>query len=72
MCVCVCVCACVCVRVHVCVCVCVADRVWRPGPEDGRDNDGQDSWKKVYLNFGFVFIQDMVERALVEEIVGEW
>lgn len=32
------------------------------------------NWKRVYLEFGFVFIQDMVERALIEEIVndGEW
>ena len=44
-------------------------RIWRPGPEDGRRNFG-DLWKRVYLQFGFVFIQDMVERALVEEIIG--
>ena len=64
----------VCVKSFQCVCVCVCVcRVWRPGPEDGRENPF-DSWKRVYLEFGFVFIQDMVERALMEEIVaaGEW
>ena len=44
-------------------------RVWRPGPEDGRLEEFS-SWKRVYLEFGFVFIQDMVERALMEEIVA--
>lgn len=43
-------------------------RVWRPGPEDGR-SDPLDVWKRVYIEFGFVFIQDMVERALMEEIL---
>lgn len=42
------------------VCVC---SVWTPGPE----NTG---WKKAYLSQGFSFLQDMVERALAEEIVG--
>ena len=58
--------------VHVLTCSCelyTHDRVWRPGPEDGR-NDPLNSWKRVYLEFGFIFIQDMVERALLEEIVA--
>ena len=56
---------------YVCVCIC---RVWRPGPEDGR-LEALYKWKRVYQQYGFVFIQDMVERALLEEIVathGEW
>jgi hypothetical protein len=44
-------------------------RVWKPGPEDGR-LETLSVWKRVYLEFGFVFIQDMVERALLEEIVA--
>ena len=47
-----------------------APRVWRPGPEDGRDHAIRDQWKRVYLDYGFIFIQDMVERAVVEEIVA--
>ena len=35
--------------------------MWRPGPE----NQG---WKRRYLDAWFIFIQDMVERALVEEL----
>ena len=48
----------------------VVHRVWHPGPEDGRDLEGLGIWKRVYLEYGFVFIQDMVERALIEEIVN--
>ena len=39
-------------------------RVWTPGPE----NSG---WKKRYLFGMFIFIQDMVERAMAEELVGQ-
>ena len=38
--------------------------VWFPSPENY-------IWKKRYLNGFFIFVQDMIERAMVEEIVGE-
>ena len=57
---------------HTLVFLYILYRVWRPGPEDGRSNI-LGNWNRVYLEFGFVFIQDMVERALLEEIVaGGW
>ncbi len=37
--------------------------IWHPGPEDAR-------WKKLYFSGLFIFLQDMIERATVEEIVG--
>jgi ABC-type multidrug transport system ATPase subunit len=37
--------------------------IWSPGPDNT-------SWKKRYLDAGFIFIQDMVERGLLEAIVG--
>ena len=37
--------------------------VWIPGPE----NEG---WKRVYLGGMFIFVQDMVERALAEHFTG--
>ena len=30
-----------------------------------------DHLKKLYLKSGFIFLQDMIERGLTEEIVGE-
>ena len=37
--------------------------VWFPGPED-------QSWKARYIYGFFIFVQDMIERAIMEEIVG--
>ena len=45
---------------RVCVCVC---SIWHPGPEDAW-------WKKVYFSGLFIFLQDMLERATVEQIAG--
>ena len=39
-------------------------RVWFEGSE------GDLIWKRRYLGGGFIFLQDMVERAVVEQIVG--
>lgn len=41
----------------------VKERVWYPGPEE-------EFWKRRYLTGGFIFLQDMIERASLEEIVG--
>ena len=38
-------------------------RIWYPGPENLE-------WKRRYLEAGFIFVQDMVERGVMEEIVG--
>lgn len=37
--------------------------IWYPGPENLE-------WKRRYLEAGFIFVQDMVERAIIDEIVG--
>ena len=39
-------------------------RVWVPGPEDL-------DWKKVYLYFWFIYLQDMMERATLQEILNK-
>ena len=39
-------------------------RVWFEGPE------GDIIWKRRYLGGGFIFLQDMVERGVVEQILG--
>ena len=35
--------------------------IWYPGPED-------DFWKARYIDAFFIFVQDMIERAVMEEI----
>lgn len=37
--------------------------IWHPGPENS-------SWKRRYIIGMFIFVQDLVERAMLEEIVG--
>lgn len=37
--------------------------VWFSGPENS-------FWKRRYLTAGFAFLQDMLERGSMEEIVG--
>ena len=49
--------------VTTCVSSLLFNRIWYPGPE-------REPWKRRYLDAGFIFIQDMVERAVLEEIVG--
>ena len=39
--------------------------MWFEGPE------GDVLWKRRYLGGGFVFLQDMVERAIIDEIIGD-
>ena len=39
-------------------------RVWIPGPEDL-------DWKKVYLYFWFIYLQDVMERAVLQEILNK-
>lgn len=39
------------------------ESVWTPGPE----NRG---WKRVYLQGWFIFIQDLMERAVAEQLAG--
>ena len=36
-------------------------RVWFPGPE-------RRIWKQRYFDAGFVFLQDMIERAVLETV----
>ena len=38
--------------------------VWVPGPEDDR-------WKRIYILGWFVFVQDMIERALAEQLTNK-
>lgn len=37
--------------------------IWYPGPEN-------EFWKKRYIIGFFIFVQDMIERAVMEEMVG--
>lgn len=37
--------------------------IWYPGPENN-------AWKARYLDGFFIFVQDMIERAVMEEILG--
>ena len=43
---------------------CAIFRVWIPGPEDF-------DWKKVYLYFWFIYLQDVMERAVLQEILNK-
>lgn len=38
--------------------------IWYPGPED-------EFWKARYIDGFFIFVQDMIERAVMEEIIGD-
>ena len=39
-------------------------RVWLTGPEDV-------DWKKAYLYFWFIYLQDVMERAVLQEILSK-
>lgn len=38
--------------------------IWYPGPENHL-------WKSRYIDGFFIFVQDMIERAVLEEVVGD-
>ena len=39
-------------------------RIWYPSPE-------RNLWKRRYLDAGFIFIQDMIERGAIEVLSGK-
>ena len=48
--------------------LCLFHRYWKPGPSW---NGHSGSWTKRYVNFGFVFLQDMIDRAFMEIITNK-
>eukprot|EP00794_Sanderia_malayensis_P008046 gene8046-8908_t len=46
----------------------IRSRYWRPGPSW---NGYMGSWTKFYVNFGFVYLQDMLDRAIMEIITNQ-
>ena len=48
--------------------VSLASSFWRPGPGPRGSNS---FWQYMYINFGFVFLQDLIERTFVEILTNK-